>query len=545
VWTLPLLRARLPGLSLLTIVRWLALPTLFLAEVAAVSLSFDAAPRGGGSESLGYLITWSPAVARWALAAAGVAAILIAWLYPGEVRQLVGSTNSWQATIEALAGHITSYAIFLILTSAMLGSTAWPVGWGSVCAWLGSGVLTLAFLAVSAAHSAAWRRFLFETRWPLMLAGGVAVAASLVARAARDGWDLLSQPTLLAAYELLRSVIGDVVFDPQSRLLGTPDFTVEVGVPCSGYEGLGLMAVYLGGYLALARKHLRFPRAYLLVPLGLLAVWVVNVVRIVALILIGDRLSPALAIGGFHSQAGWIGFNAVAIGLLVATHRSQLFTKEEVPASSRPNATTAYLAPFLAAVAIQLIAPAVASEPAKLYPLRMLAASAMLIVFWRRYRSLRVNGRCSTSEGFAWAIVSGAVVFGLWLVFSRTRANDSAWLGELTPTWAAAWMAAKLVGFVLVTPLVEELAFRGYLLRRLISADFESVPPDRFTWLSVLVSSLLFGLMHGQWLAGTLAGLAFAGVMLRTGRLRDAVLAHAAANALLAARMVVTGDWTE
>src|SRR5262249_36909700 len=100
-------------------------------------------------------------------------------------------------------------------------------------------------------------------------------------------------------------------------------------------------------------------------------------------------------------------------------------------------------------------------------------------------------------------------------------------------------------GSVVVAPAAEELAFRGYLTRRLIAADFRSVPPGTFTWPSFLASSALFGLTHGpNWAAGTLAGMAFALVYYRRGKLIDAVLAHAAANGLLAAYALATGDWS-
>ena len=80
-------------------------------------------------------------------------------------------------------------------------------------------------------------------------------------------------------------------------------------------------------------------------------------------------------------------------------------------------------------------------------------------------------------------------------------------------------------------------------MRRLISADFQQVPPGRFTWLSFVVSSAVFGVLHGHWIAGTLAGMAYAAVVYRTGRFRDAVLAHAVTNGLLAAVGFETGYW--
>ena len=54
-------------------------------------------------------------------------------------------------------------------------------------------------------------------------------------------------------------------------------------------------------------------------------------------------------------------------------------------------------------------------------------------------------------------------------------------------------------------------------------------------WASHFVSSLLFGALHGRlWLPGMLAGVAFALLFQRRGRIGDAILAHATTNAMLA-----------
>jgi CAAX prenyl protease-like protein len=75
------------------------------------------------------------------------------------------------------------------------------------------------------------------------------------------------------------------------------------------------------------------------------------------------------------------------------------------------------------------------------------------------------------------------------------------------------------------------------------SVDWRELPPGRFSWMSLLVSSIVFGLMHSSWLAGTLAGLAHAFSVSRRGQLLDAVLAHATTNALLASYVLATGAW--
>ncbi len=56
-----------------------------------------------------------------------------------------------------------------------------------------------------------------------------------------------------------------------------------------------------------------------------------------------------------------------------------------------------------------------------------------------------------------------------------------------------------------------------------------------------MVSSVLFGALHGRWLAGTIAGMFYAWALYRRGRVEDAILAHALTNALIAAAVLMLG----
>jgi CAAX prenyl protease-like protein len=130
-------------------------------------------------------------------------------------------------------------------------------------------------------------------------------------------------------------------------------------------------------------------------------------------------------------------------------------------------------------------------------------------------------------------------------MFSSAQQNAlSMSLGKLPIVWSATWIAFRVIGSILAAPLAEELAFRGYLIRRLQSIDFETVPTNRFTWFSLLISSALFGALHpGRWVAGALAGVLFALALYRRGNVVDAIVAHATANALIAVYVLSTGSW--
>ena len=84
---------------------------------------------------------------------------------------------------------------------------------------------------------------------------------------------------------------------------------------------MGLITAFTAFYLWLFRKELRFPRALMLLPIGIVVIWCFNIIRITTLIAIGTSLSPEIAVTGFHSQAGWISFITVTLLLLWLAHR--------------------------------------------------------------------------------------------------------------------------------------------------------------------------------------------------------------------------------
>ena len=128
-------------------------------------------------------------------------------------------------------------------------------------------------------------------------------------------------------------------------------------------------------------------------------------------------------------------------------------------------------------------------------------------------------------------IAAGLIVGVLWT------------LGQSRPTLGLGELMVRLLGTTLVIPVVEELAFRGFLLRRLQSADFHRLAPETTGAFAVVGSSLVFGLMHQRPVAAMAAGLIYALIYRRTGRLVDAVAAHAATNAVIATQWVMVGHF--
>ena len=277
----------------------------------------------------------------------------------------------------------------------------------------------------------------------------------------------------------------------------------------------------------------------------MLVMWISNAVRITALILIGVAGSPDVAVGGFHSQAGWIAFNAVALGFAILSLRIPWFIQAapaRVESEGGHNPTVAYLMPICAILAAAMISRAVSGDFEWLYPLRFAAAAVVLWLFRRQYAQLdwRVGW---------FSVAAGGAVFAMWLGLDRLTGSGSgnALASGLAswPEWARiAWLVFRTAGAVVTVPIAEELAFRCFLIRRLMSRDFQSLGAREYSVAAVLISSLAFGVLHGdRWLAGFGAGLVYAFVFLRRGSTGDAVMAHATTNALLAASVLTGSRW--
>jgi len=346
------------------------------------------------------------------------------------------------------------------------------------------------------------------------------------------GWGLLSGATLRGSHWILTLYEKDVFLDAQNAILGAGGFNVLVLKECSGYEGIGLVLSFLALYCVFMRRRLRFPHAFVLFPIGLATVWLMNCVRIAALVSIGRHLSPTIALDGFHSQAGWIGFLIVTIGVMVVSQKPSFFRRPRNSQTTRrlvDEPQVAFLAPFAVLMATSVIASLFAPHDQWLYVLKVVSVAAILGYFWRSYDSI-------------WApvspisIVIGVVAGVVWAATDPSAGDLSAltaWLDSQPPWLRLLWLSLRSAGLVLCVPMAEELAFRGYLQRVLISRNFSRVSPEQFSWLSFVMTSALFGLLHERWLAGALAGALYSCLTYRTNRLPDAIAAHVTTNAVI------------
>jgi len=424
-------------------------------------------------------------------------------------------------------------------------------------------------------------------------AGGAAAAAAGIVGGAiafsewfTDAfWLATGRFTVDAVEWLLGRIVGDGVVRPSTFEVGTERCPVKILSPCSGYQGIILITLLFTAYLWWFRAHHRFPRSLVIFPVGIVLVFLANILRITALILVGTYISPQIAIDGFHSQAGWIAFLVVGLGTIGIISRMPYFTltDEETDASGTANlaaaaalcpaagasagtgtavgagaatgaatgawfgpSVVACLLPYLALLATQILTGAFSVKGTLdiLYPLRVVAVAAVL---WRLRGELWPRSFAVSPV----AIGIGAAVTAAWMAlvpsfWEHDAAADAALDPmQLGPLWGPLWLAVRLVGYVVTVPIAEELAFRGFLTRRLVSEQVETVRPGTLTWVSFLASSLLFGVYHGAtWLPATIAGAGFALALAHRGRIGDAIVAHATTNGLIALSVIATRAWS-
>lgn len=519
---------------------WLA--GCLVSEYLLISILFDA-------RHLEERVRWLSGIGYVGplLIAIGTAALLLGKSGLGLVSEVfaskavpVDSGRRWPQWLT----HLVLFAAFFELTRRLVASrpllpgqqTTWFV------LWVFLGAASVVALLLTAVPPGFALSLLRRMRWGLLTAVLVGGLAWCAGRWAERLWTPLGYLTLRAVAALLRLFSTDVISLPERLQVGLRGFQIRVAPICSGYEGIGLSVVLVGAYLVVLRKSLRFPRAFWLLPLAVVAAWSANVLRIAALIAVGSSWSAKLAYGGFHSKAGWILFCCTALGM-AALARSAPFSAStpEAPEQETWNPTVPFVLPFVVMGATALAVGLVSPGPQVLAPLRAVAGLVVLWLFRRSYAGLR------PSLGIA-PLLTGLIVFGLWVALEEPGAGQRG--EELRLTVEALgrgrvpWLLLRALGSVVVAPVAEELAFRGFLIRRLVSADFTEVPLDRFDLKSFLLSSLAFGAIHQAFWAGTLAGMAYAFAQQRRGRIGDAILAHSVTNLLLIAAALLGNRWS-
>ncbi len=209
------------------------------------------------------------------------------------------------------------------------------------------------------------------------------------------------------------------------------------------------------------------------------------------------------------------------------------------------SAIKAYLIPYGAYAAVMIVAGCLPQSARHwLYPAQTLLCGALIIGFWPVYR-------LSFPKRTVFTLLIAILVLFIWISPQMLFRQPPRFTG-FDPTIfkdrpALYWtdVTARFIRLAVVVPCMEEVFWRGFLLRYLVREDFESVPPNTFTWFSFGVVSAGFSLEHTRpdWPAALLTGALFNLVYYRTRSLSSCILAHAVANFLLGIYIMRTGQW--
>ena len=180
------------------------------------------------------------------------------------------------------------------------------------------------------------------------------------------------------------------------------------------------------------------------------------------------------------------------------------------------------------------------------YPLQCFVVGAVLLWFRRCYLFAPWNG---------WALASLFSVMGIvvWVA--------PAWLGwmdrsegfnpNLFATGSAAWWGTVLMRFVrmvIIVPFVEELCWRGFLMRYVQAEDgqeWQRVPFGRHHWKAYAVVTAMVTVVHdmSDWPAAFVWGSLVYGLAVRTKSLGACVFMHAVGNLMLGLYILKTQQW--
>ncbi|MBA3272456.1 MAG: CAAX prenyl protease-related protein [Chthoniobacterales bacterium] len=178
------------------------------------------------------------------------------------------------------------------------------------------------------------------------------------------------------------------------------------------------------------------------------------------------------------------------------------------------------------------------------YPLQTLACGVVLIWFRHDYAF-------GTPRALIMTFAIAIAVFVLWIApqaflgfAPRTDGfNPDVFAAQPQLYWPTVVM--RFLRLVVVVPIVEEVFWRGFLLRYLINERFARVPIGTFSWFSFLAVTVGFMLVHStaDWPAAAITGALYNLVAYKAKSLTSCILAHAATNLLLGLWIMQTRQW--
>jgi len=209
-----------------------------------------------------------------------------------------------------------------------------------------------------------------------------------------------------------------------------------------------------------------------------------------------------------------------------------------------------YVAPFGVVIALLTIRPVLPLSPLSEQVLWILVMIVTLAAAARPVLDFRIRN-------WPGSVMLGIAVFAIWIgpdllfpgyhthgLFSnRVMGSVAAAIPE-SSRGDVAVLSLRALRAALFVPIAEELFWRGWLMRWIISHDFQKIPLGTWSPQAFWIVAALFASEHGPlWDVGLAAGILYNWWMLKTKRLGDLILAHGITNACLSAYVVFAGRW--
>lgn len=227
-----------------------------------------------------------------------------------------------------------------------------------------------------------------------------------------------------------------------------------------------------------------------------------------------------------------------------------------MPASPRSNPLLAYTIPFAAFLGFLGLVSGVESFAREdsswwlkdpkywIFPLQSVVCAGLLLYFWRNYTFRPLSQ-------WPYGLLAGIVVLVLWvspqafLGFPyRTDGFNPEYFGEEGSLYTMNTIA-RFARLVIIVPLIEEIFWRGFLMRYLIKEDFQSVAFGTYKPMAFFGVAGLFMLVHSMpdWPAAFVTGIIYNYVAVKTKSLFACVIAHAVTNLGLGIYIMATRQW--
>ena len=450
----------------------------------------------------------------------------------------------------AFAGLLAIYQALPLRheTPEVLGGAearAFALGIGTLLVMLGAA----GALILPAAAREYWRSPVALAVTAATLAAITAVIATdaLTIAAIRRPFEVATLDLSLAFYGLLGMPEPNLALDGPDPILSSNGFAIAISPICSGYQGVFSAMAVLGAYVALERKELRIERAALVILLAAAGVFVLNAARIALLFAIGVNGAQDVAVNGFHSNFGTLSLFVVIVAAFVALERGPFRHVSRGGATlALPPQALAEIGrlglPLAGLLAASIVVGLTVGIVNWLYPVVALVGAALVWV-------VRGDLMARLAPGpSVWGFLAGVAVFALWvLIVPPDRQASAEFAGALMAApmpLVLGWILVRVIGASVVVPLVEELAFRGGLMKLIVLLLPAGWGPLMVQGLAILGSSVAFGLLHADILAGIVAGLVYGALAVWRGSLADAILAHAVTNFLLCLAVLGLGHWS-